>query len=109
MLFRSIIDTPPLEGYADSTSIVGKTDCAVNVAKYGHTRADSIKASMDVFTASGGQMIGIVTTNTPTPTSLFEMLRPNRKKRTRRTANTGASDVFNMSDAPRQKSKNKPL
>lgn len=105
-----IIDTPPLEGYADSTSIVGKTDCALNVAKYGHTRADAIKASMDVFTASGGQMIGVVTTNTPTPTSLFEMLRPNRKpSRSKRSGSSSASDIFNMSDAPRQKSKNKPL
>ncbi|MBQ9994392.1 MAG: CpsD/CapB family tyrosine-protein kinase [Clostridia bacterium] len=70
-----IIDTPSVELAPDATSIIGKVDCAVAVAQYGRTKVDSIRSSLDVFNASGGTIIGIVTTNTPQPTGLLSSLR----------------------------------
>lgn len=69
-----IIDTPSVELAPDATSIIGKVDCAVAVAQYGHTKVDSIRSALDIFTASGGTLIGICTTNTPQHSGLFASL-----------------------------------
>ncbi len=69
-----IIDTPSVEIAPDATSILGKTDCAVAVAQYGHTKVDSIRAAIDIFKASGGTLIGICTTNTPQHSGVFASL-----------------------------------
>lgn len=66
-----VIDTPSVELAPDSTSLIGKVDCAVAVAQYGHTKVDSIRSALDIFTASGGNMIGIATTNTPQHSGIF--------------------------------------
>lgn len=66
-----VIDTPSVEQAPDSTSLIGKVDCAVAVVQYGHTKIDSIRSALDIFTASGGNLIGIVTTNTPQSSGMF--------------------------------------
>lgn len=69
-----IIDTPSVEIAPDCTSIIGKVDCSVAVAQYGHTKVDSIKAALDIFNASGSTILGIVTTNTPQHAGVFASL-----------------------------------
>ncbi|MBE6753742.1 MAG: CpsD/CapB family tyrosine-protein kinase [Ruminococcaceae bacterium] len=69
-----VIDTPSVELAPDATSIIGKVDCAVAVAQYGHTKVDAIRTALDVFTASGGKLIGVCTTNTPQHSGLFASL-----------------------------------
>lgn len=89
-----VIDTPSVEIAPDCTSIIGKVDCAVAVAKYGHTKIDAIKSSIDIFNASGSTLIGMVTTNTPQHAGLFASLssygsgkHSSRKKAAARSGN----------------------
>lgn len=91
-----IIDTPSVEIAPDCTSIIGKVDCSVAVAQYGHTKVDSIKAALDIFNASGGTILGMVTTNTPQHSGVFASLasygKGGRKSRSR---GSQINEVFN--------------
>jgi capsular exopolysaccharide synthesis family protein len=66
-----IIDTPSVELVPDATAVAGKVDSIVVVAQYGHTKADALKAAMGVFGAMGGDIMGVVTTNSPQRTGFF--------------------------------------
>lgn len=90
-----VIDTPSIEIAPDSTSIIGKVDCAVAVAMYGHTKVDSIKSSLDIFTASGGKLIGIVTTNTPQHSGLFASLSSYGKGSSRKASARAQKNPIN--------------
>ncbi len=96
-----IIDTPSVEIAPDCTSIIGKVDCSVAVAMYGHTKVDSIKSALDIFNASGGKVIGIATTNTPHHAGVFASLSSYGKKNVRKTRslNNPINDVFSGGDA----------
>lgn len=99
-----IIDTPSIETAPDATSVIGKVDCAVAVAKYDRTKIDAFRSSLDIFTASGGEMLGIVTLNTPQRTGIFGLFSNHykgSKKKTAKTRNLG--EVFNMADSPLSK------
>jgi len=94
-----IIDTPSIEVAPDATSLIGKVDCAVAVAQYGHTKVDSIRSALDIFTASGGNLIGLVTTNTPQHSGLFSntgegLIRGSHASR-RKNPLQSVNDVFN--------------
>lgn len=96
-----VIDTPSVELVPDATSIVGKVDCSVAVAQYGHTRVDSLRSSMDIFKASGGEMIGIVTTNAPQRSGFFGSISNYYKNEghKRKSKTSGKiSAVFNMAN-----------
>ncbi len=93
-----IIDTPSVEIAPDCTSIIGKVDCSVAVAQYGHTKVDSIKAALDIFNASGGTVLGMVTTNTPQHSGVFASLASYGKQSGGRKGRRGTSqinEVFN--------------
>ena len=66
-----VIDTPAVEVVPDATSVIGKVDCAVAVAQFGHTRVDSLRSAIDIFEASGGHLLGVVTTNSPVHSGWF--------------------------------------
>jgi len=92
-----IIDTPSVEIAPDCTSIIGKVDCSVAVAQYGHTKVDSIKAALDIFNASGGTILGMVTTNTPQHAGVFASLSSYGKQGSRKSRRGGSNpinDVF---------------
>jgi len=91
-----VIDTPSVEIAPDCTSIIGKVDCTVAVAQYGHTKVDSIKASIDIFNASGGTILGMVTTNTPQHSGVFASLSSyGKQSRKARSRNNQINEVFN--------------
>jgi len=95
-----VIDTPSIEIAPDATSLIGKVDCAVTVAQYGHTKLDSIRSALDIFTASGGNLIGLVTTNTPHHSGLFSHTHDgSRSGHSSRRKNPlqSVNDVFNGS------------
>lgn len=66
-----IIDTPSVELVADATSVVGKVDASILVAQYGRTNLDAFKSTADILKALGGDVLGVVTTNTQQNTGLF--------------------------------------
>ncbi len=66
-----IIDTPSVELVADATSVVGKVDASILVAQYGRTNLDAFKSTADILKALGGDVLGVVTTNTQQHTGLF--------------------------------------
>jgi len=88
-----IIDTPSVEIAPDCTSIIGKVDCSVAVAQYGHTKVDSIKAALDIFNASGGTVLGMVTTNTPQHAGVFASLSSFGKGGGRKTRSRGTNQI----------------
>lgn len=97
-----IIDTPSVELAPEATSIVGKVDCAVIIAQYGHTKLNSMRSALDVFTAAGGNLIGITTTNTPQHSGLFVSLNEIGEKKKKSWKNP-INAVFGRSE------KNEPL
>ncbi len=66
-----IIDTPSVELVADATSVVGKVDASVLVAQYGRTNLDAFRSTADILKALGGDILGVVTTNTQQHTGVF--------------------------------------
>ena len=96
-----IIDTPSVEIAPDCTSIIGKVDCSVAVAMYGHTKVDSIKAALDIFNASGSTILGMVTTNTPQHAGVFASLSSYGKQsgRKSRRGSNPINDVFSGGNA----------
>ena len=98
-----VIDTPSIELAPDATSLIGKVDCAVAVAQYGHTKIDAIRSALDIFTAAGGNLIGLVTTNTPQHSGLFSNLGENSSRSSIRRKNPlqSVNEVFNGSEPGR--------
>ena len=99
-----IIDTPSIETAPDATSVIGKVDCAIAVAKYDRTKIDSFQSSLDIFTASGGELLGIVTLNTPQRGGFLGLLSNHYRGSKKKSAKTRSlGDVFNMADSPLSK------
>ena len=102
-----VIDTPAVELVPDATSVIGKVDCAVAVAQFGHTRVDSVRSAIDIFEASGGRLLGVVTTNSPVNsgwfgsiTNYYKQTGPRRTRGenpvTQAAKKTKLAGVFNM-------------